>query len=765
MSTFAVLRVVVLLLVLVPLASAVLVPLFGRFARHAALLSALVHLGLTAAVVAIALPALDYRKADEATTPGTAPVHRFHPEFVPGDSAGPSGSDGRTRWTLLSLSTAEWARDKPGPNVQLFLGIDGLNLWLVALAAILMPVAILISWDAVAERPGAFYGWLFLLQAGLVGAFLSFDVILFYVFFELTLIPAFFLIGYWGVGSGRRDAARKFFLYTFTGSLLTLLGVIGIVVANPTPVHPQTGARMNLAVERSLIRPGQPVSDWVAARCGPVTFSLPDLMGNVQVWADAATVARGAAEQCEAEVAGERAALDQLRGAEGLVRAAEVAVPNPAAGAFARARRDAARPRADAARAALPGAERRLEAVRQMRATIDRDHAKGQSAQVWLFVALLAGFMVKVPIWPFHTWLPAAYGEAPIGVVVLLSAVMSKLGTFGILRLVLPLAPDAAIRYGLPVVGVLAAFGIVYAALCAYACRDIKLVFAYSSVSHLGFLVLGLFAFNTEGLNGAVLHMVNHGLSTGALFAALGFLVTRYRTTEQSGYGGLMGRFPHFALVMFVLVLTSIGLPGLNNVIGEWLMLGGLFDARNPATDARGLAAVAAVGVFLSAWYTLTVMRRVFFGPPKEPEPVVPGRTPGDMTRREFLAFGSLALLCVALGLLPQLLIEPLTADVRVLSIIGNRARARVADVPYVPAEGESIPVRPLPPPLTADPNAKGAPPGAKGGDPAGKGAPGKGGGKDGGGGKGGKGGGGKGGKDGGGKGVKGPLPPPLDED
>ncbi len=197
----------------------------------------------------------------------------------------------------------------------------------------------------------------------------------------------------------------------------------------------------------------------------------------------------------------------------------------------------------------------------------------------------MAGFMVKVPIWPFHTWLPAAYGESPVGVTILLSALLAKLGTFGILRFVLPLTPDAAVMYGLPVIGSLAAFGIVYAALCAYDQKDIKLMIAYSSVSHLGFLVLGIFAFNAEGLSGAVLHMVNHGLSTGALFALLAFLIDRYRTTQVSQFGGLMGRFPNFALLTFVICLASIGLPGLNNFVSEMLMLAGLFDARQPAAS------------------------------------------------------------------------------------------------------------------------------------------------------------------------------------
>jgi NADH-quinone oxidoreductase subunit M len=689
MSTYAVLRIVVLLLVLVPLASAVLVPLFGPFARRVALVVLLIHLGLTAAVVAIAVPALGFRAEEKVS--GDEAVYRFRPEFVPGDPGGrgqADSSEARTTWTLFRLSD-EAVADRPGPNVQLYLGVDGLNLWLVALAAVLMPTAVLVSWDAVTERPGAFYGWLFLLQAGLIGVFLSFDVILFYIFFELTLIPAFFLIGYWGIGSGRRDAARKFFLYTLAGSLLTLLGVIGVVVTNPTPVHPTTGARLSLAVYRApgAVR-GGPQGDWVLAQRGPVTFSLPDLMGNVQVWADAPEVARRAVADAETALAAARA---RRAGAE-----------------------------------EVPVAEGRLRAIRDVQSDIERAAASNRSVQFWLFVALMAGFLVKVPVWPFHTWLPGAYGEAPTGAIVLVSAVMSKLGTFGILRLVLPLVPDAAIRYGLPAVGTLAAFGIVYAALCAYSSRDIKLVFAYSSVSHLGFLVLGLFAFNKEGLTGATLHMVNHGLSTGALFAALGFLMERYRTTDREKFGGLMGRFPHYAVLVFVLCLASIGLPGLNNFVSEMLMLGGLFDARNSGANWPLLATVAAVGIFLSSWYTFTMLKRVFFNAPQEPEAVVP--VVRDVTRREFLAFGSLAALCVVLGLLPQPLIETMRADVRVLSIIGDKARARAEGVPYQYVEDEPRPPAPAPP--AADPTTKGGkgggPPGGKGGGPpgGGKGGP-----------------------------------------
>ncbi|MDY3554139.1 NADH-quinone oxidoreductase subunit M [Gemmata sp. JC717] len=604
MSEYAVIRVLVLLLVLLPLVSAVVVPAFGRVARRAALILALLHLGVTGAVVIYAGMWLAERNNDRRVAGDIGSLH-FSPEFVPGDSAGYAGdgSDGRTTWTVLSLSSKPTPRGASGPNVQLYLGVDGLNLWLVALASVMLVPVILVSWESVQQRPGAFYGWLFVLQAGVIGAFLSFDVVLFYVFFELTLIPSFFLIGNWGVTSARRDAARKFFLYTLAGSLLTLVGVIGVVLTNPS-------------------------------EDGSITFSIPKLMANVQEGMHAAHLKA---------LAGDGSAL-----------------------------------------------------------------AAKHQTQFWLFLALMAGFMVKVPIWPFHTWLPSAYGEAPTGVTMLLSALMAKLGTFGILRLVLPLVPDAAIQYGLPVIGGFAAFGIVYAALCAYASKDMKLVIAYSSVSHLGFLVLGLFAFNREGLAGSALHMVNHGLSTGALFASLGFLMDRYRTTDIAKFGGLMGRYPNFAILFFALALASVGLPGLNNFVSEMMMLAGLFDARNPGLKSLALAVVAATGIFLSAWYVFTMLRAVFFNPLKEPEPVAPEAPAGDICRREFFAFGSLAALCLVLGLLPQPVLDTMKQDVRKLSIVGDAARARVQGVPYVYVEDELPPANVSAPVAPPEPLGKG---------------------------------------------------------
>jgi NADH-quinone oxidoreductase subunit M len=641
-------RVLVLLLVLLPLGSAAVVPLLGRAARRAALILALVHVGLTAAVALGAREAAVAR-AEQSPT-GPIRVARFEPNFVPGDPGIRGNTDAashRTVWTLLRLGGTTPPAAGGGPAVQFFLGIDGLNLWLVALCSVMLVVAILVSWDAVTDRPGPYYGWLFVLQAGAIGAFLSFDVILFYVFFELTLIPAFFLIGRWGTGSARRDAARKFFLYTLAGSLLTLVGVVGVVLTNPTPVHPKSGAAVSTGVvvvptpDASV--PGGNRLDFELAKRGPITFSLPDLMGNVQIWADTRLLARAQVAVAEEYLAAVKA--------------------NP-----------------NASPAAVREAERQLTSARRVVVAAEERRSADGDVQFWLFIALIAGFMVKVPVWPFHTWLPSAYGEAPLGVTILLSALLAKLGTFGILRFVLTLTPDAALAYGLPAIGTLAAVGIVYGALCAFAQRDMKLLVAYSSLSHLGFLVLGLFAFNQTGLSGAVLHMVNHGVSTGALFALLGFFLARYGTTDVRLYGGLMGRFPRFALLTFVLCLASIGLPGLNNFVSEMLMLGGLFDARNPHVHRLGLAVVAAVSILLSAWYVLTMLQRVFFNPLREPPPVVPGEPPKDLTNRELVTLGLLAALCLLLGLFPQVLLDTIKPDTGVLSTIGDAARMRAGD-------------------------------------------------------------------------------------
>lgn len=576
-------QLLVLMMVVFPLISAVAVWLSGYAARTTAIGLAVIHLVLTGMLVVRAVPELNAR-ADKPVRIG------YEPLFVPGSEmvGGRSLDSQRTTWTLLQMKPGSPAQ--PGPKMQFYLGVDGLNIWLVVLSSLMIVPAILVSWNSFTENAASYYAWLFVLQAGVIGAFLAFDLILFYVFFEITLIPSFFLIGRWGTGPSRRDAARKFFLYTLAGSLLMLVGLVGLVLTNPMPN-------------------------------GEITFSLPDLM-----------------------------------------RAVHTSLEN-------------------AARKAGTGQVEEL--------------AVKQSTQGWIFALLMLGLAVKTPVWPLHTWLPAAYGEGHLGTTVLLSSLLSKLGTFGILRWVLALTPDAAIQYGLPVVGGFAAFSIVYAAFCAFSQRDMKLLIAYSSISHLGFLVLGVLAFNHEGLAGATLHMVNHGLTTGGLFAILGFLWDRYRTTQIASYSGLMGRFPRFAFFAFVLVLASVGLPGLNNFVSEMLILAGLADLRNPYAPGIFLLVIGAFSIFLSAWYMLTLIQKVFFNPLREPlwsEPNVRDTAansfetdiadvksmPSDVNSRERLMYASLCALCLGLGLFPQAILKPMQADVNKLATIGDRARDRV---------------------------------------------------------------------------------------
>ena len=632
------LRTLLVLALVLPAAAAASVWAVGRLgtgaARRTALYFALLHVAVIGMLTWAAADQLIWR-AETFTDAISVKATAFSPLAVPGDpglSRTPEEQTHATSWTLLTVAPAHGRL--PAGDVQFFLGLDGLNVWLVALTSLMTLVAVWVSWESVTERAYAFYFWLFALQTAVIGAFAAFDVILFYVFFELTLIPSFFLIGGWGVGGGRRDAARKFFLYTLVGGLVTLTGIVGVVVTNPVPVvDPTTAVAPDAGPQ--VVNPANFTPVFIAdlnptgkqrltVHEGPITFSIPQLMKNVTFWAN------------------ERA--DRV-----------------------------ARAKATLEKATAPAAKDRAE-KEVSAAEADRDFAA--KVQAWLFFAVMAGFAVKTPVVPFHTWLPAAYSAAPLAITMLLSALLAKLGTFGILRIVLPLFPDAAFLYGLPVFGLLGGIGIVYGALCAFAQKDVKLLVAYSSVSHLGLLVMGLFSLNREGLAGAALHMVNHGLSTGAMFALLAFLYDRFKTLDMTHYGGLMGRFPGFAFLVFVVSLASVGLPGLNNFVSEMLLLAGLFDPLHTKTMGFGLAATAAAGIFLSAWYTMTMLKRVFFGPELEPA-TADGSAPPKMTGREWLAFGIPTVFCVVLGLFPQPVLDAMKPDVNVIANAADGARAR----------------------------------------------------------------------------------------
>ncbi len=622
-----VLRVLLLAVLFAPLGFAALMAVTGdrfRVARRLAGLFAVLHLAVTGYLVGVSCL---YIAAQDT------PLDKdgFHPVAVPGDTgAGQTISGGsqehRTTWNLFTVGQPDPKVPNAPPAVQFFVGLDGLNVWLVLLTSLLTYVAVALSWHSAKVKAGGYYAWLFVLQSAVTGAFVSFDVLLFYVFFELTLIPTFFLIGGWGVGGGKRDAARKFFLYTLLGSLFSLVGLIGIVYTNPSLT--QTQMEMS-APDKDIHR-------------GPVTFSVNRLLLNVHnrvvVLTDRVTVANALADKATEELESAR-----KQNAANLV-------------AF----------------------ETKVKEAGELSAKVTAERDQHQTTQLWLFFALVAGFVVKIPLVPFHTWLPGAYSEAPAPITMLLSGLMAKLGTLGMLRIVIPLCPDAAVQYGLPVFGTLGAIGVVYAAFCAFAQKDAKLMAAYSSVSHLGLLVLGLFALNGEGLTGATLHMVNHGLTAGAMFALLGFLHDRYRTTDMTQLGGLWKKYPKWAFFVIFISLAAVGLPGLNNFVTEMLLIGGLFKPWPASTVGYWVGVAAAAGILLSAWYTFTMIKRVLFGPLKEPTNLPEGVAVGDLSGRELWALFLPAALCLALGVFPQGAISVSKYDVSVVEDVADKARRRV---------------------------------------------------------------------------------------
>lgn len=455
----------------------------------------------------------------------------------------------------------------PSPvlDVRISLALDGLGIWLFALSAVLLFTSVLVSWEAITDRPALFYGMLLLLTGGCLGIFAARDILLFYVFFEFTLIPLFFLIGIWG-SEERRYAALKFFLYTLTGSLLTLLGLLSLVIWD----FQQAGGTV-------------------------LRFSIPELT------------------------------------------------------------------------AALASDAHRMPAAMQL----------------WVFLALFAGFAVKVPLFPLHTWLPLAHVQAPTAGSVFLAGILLKIGTYGFLRFAIPMLPEAT-AVCMPWILWLAVIGILYGALVALAQQDIKRLIAYSSVSHLGYCMLGIFALNRLGRDGGVLQMVNHGISTGALFALVGMLYERYHTRQIAHLGGLSRRLPWLAFFMLVFTFSSIGLPGLNGFAGEFLVLVGTFQrgfasATLPgARQVQVIAVLAASGVVLGAWYMLWLVQRVFFGPLKE----IPGGHAGsagdhpdvqDLSWREILSLAPLAILAVWIGLYPKFFLDRLDPSV---SQLAERAEA-----------------------------------------------------------------------------------------
>jgi NADH-quinone oxidoreductase subunit M len=415
---------------------------------------------------------------------------------------------------MVNSTNVPWIES---PAIRYHVGVDGLSLWLVILSTFLTPICILVSWRYIQKRVKEFYAFMLLLLVGLVGVFIALDFFLFYVFWEISLVPMYFLIGIWGHDK-RIYAAVKFFLYTMAGSVLMLVAMI-----------------------------------WLYNKSG--TFDMLLL-------------------------------ADMLRHG----------------------------------RLAISGAE-----------------------ETWLFLAFFFAFAIKVPIFPLHTWLPDAHGEAPTAGSVMLASVMLKMGCYGLVRVCLPLFPNAAHANAGWIVG-LALAGIIYGALVAMVQPNMKRLVAYSSVSHLGFVVLGVFSFTQAGLDGAVYQMLNHGISTGALFILVGYLYERRHSLEIKDYGGVATPAPWFAVVFLITTLASIGLPTLNNFVGEFLVLQGSAMVNFTWT------ALAAVGVILSACYMLWLVQRTFYGP--TPEEVT--RRVGDLCAREWATILPLIVMMVWMGTLTQ---------------------------------------------------------------------------------------------------------------
>jgi NADH-quinone oxidoreductase subunit M len=404
----------------------------------------------------------------------------------------------------------------PGFGIEYFVGIDGISLFLVLLTTFLMPIAILAS-RSVTEKVKEYLVFMLLLETGMLGAFVALDLFLFYVFWEVMLVPMYFLIGVWG-GTRRIYAAVKFVIYTMAGSLLMLVAIIYL-------------ATRHAQLEQAL------------------TFDLLKLYGL-------------------------HLPLDE---------------------------------------------------------------------QAWLFAAFALSFAIKVPLFPFHTWLPDAHVEAPTAGSVILAGVLLKLGTYGFLRFAMPLFPDAALAAA-PYIMALAVTGVIYGAAVAMMQSDIKKLVAYSSVSHLGFVMLGLFAFNTQGIQGAVYQMLNHGLSTGALFLLVGMIYDRRHTRMIDEFGGLWKQVPVFSAVLLVITFSSIGLPGLNGFVGEFLILVGAFAV------APRWTATATTGVILGAIYMLWMYRRVILGPLTNPE----NEKLQDLGAREQIILAPILALIVFMGVYPQ---------------------------------------------------------------------------------------------------------------
>ncbi len=421
--------------------------------------------------------------------------------------------------------TADWI---PSLGAKYSLGVDGIAALLILLTTLLTFISVYSSFTAVTKRQKEYYAFLLLLEAGMVGVFCALDFFLFYVFWEVMLVPMYFLIGVWG-GPRKLYAAIKFFLYTLFGSVVMLLAIIGLYFFNTTGLL------------------------WWPGLGNPPTFDIVHF--------------HSIASQIPLDL------------------------------------------------------------------------------QIWLFWAFFLGFAIKVPMFPFHTWLPDAHVEAPTAGSVILAGVLLKMGTYGFLRFSLPICPDASRTFWVQMtVVVLSIIGIVYGSMVAMVQPDMKKLVAYSSVAHLGFCMLGFFALNTAGLQGGILQSINHGLSTGGLFLLVGIVYERRHTRMISDYGGLSAVMPIYATLFMIILLASIGLPLLNGFIGEFTILTGAFLAN------WRWAVWACLGIVLGAAYMLWLYQRVFFGEITHDE----NKALEDVNVREILTLAPLIVLCLWIGVYPK---------------------------------------------------------------------------------------------------------------
>lgn len=420
-------------------------------------------------------------------------------------------------------------------GISYFVGVDGISLMLVLLTTVLMPIMILGSWTSITDRVKGFHIALFVLQSAMLGSFLAMDAVLFYVFWELSLIPMYFIVGIWG-GARRIYATVKFFIYTMSGSLLMLLAIIFMMRLTPEV----TG--------------------------GAISSNLLDFY--------------------------------------------KLKIPFIAGEFF--------------------------------------------TPQTLLFFAFALAFAIKVPLFPLHTWLPDAHVEAPTPGSVVLAGVMLKMGTYGYLRWVLPLFPDAVDHYAFLFV-ILGVIGIIYGALVAMVQPDVKKLVAYSSVSHMGYVILGLFVMNIYGMSGSLYQMLNHGVSTGGLFLLIGMIYERTHSREISKYGGLAAAMPIFTIVFVIVTMSSIAVPLTNGFIGEFLILMGTFQY------SFTMAAFAVTGVILGAAYMLWMVKKVFFGPAGEivkESQAHPEHALHDLSAREMVVMAPILILIIWMGLFPNSIMD-----------------------------------------------------------------------------------------------------------